>query len=94
VHSLRSEIFVRRYRALVLRLVEHPSNGGIFNQPVDPVALRLEDYGKIVRKPMDLGTVRQRLEAGRYTSSEDLAADVRLTFGNAIRYNPSGHPVH
>ncbi|KAL6843128.1 hypothetical protein ACP4OV_026841 [Aristida adscensionis] len=65
-----------------------------FNSPVDVEGLKLHDYRAIIRNPMDLGTVKENLSAGRYPSHEDFAADVRLTFNNALRYNPPDHQVH
>ncbi len=38
-----------RYRPVIMRLMEHPMNGGVFNEPVDPVALDIPDYFDIVR---------------------------------------------
>ena len=32
-----------------------------FLKPVDPEALGLHDYFKVIKEPMDLGTVRTRL---------------------------------
>lgn len=92
--SLRSEAFIRRFRPLLVRLMEHPSNGGIFNKPVDAVALNLTDYHAVVKHPMDFGTIRVRLEGGMYTSHEDLAKDIRLVIANAQLFNPATHPVH
>ncbi|CAE7561656.1 GTE12, partial [Symbiodinium sp. KB8] len=94
VHALRAEVFARRFRPLLARVMENPLNGGVFNSPVDPVRLGIPDYPTIVRNPMDLGTIRQRLEALRYTSTDSFAADIRLVFANAIRYNPATHQVH
>lgn len=37
-----------------------------FLQPVNYVELGLHDYPKIIKRPMDLGTVRQKLESGQY----------------------------
>lgn len=37
-----------------------------FNTPVDPVALNLPDYPKIIKKPMDLGTIAHKLERREY----------------------------
>lgn len=65
-----------------------------FNSPVDVEGLKLHDYRAIIRSPMDLGTVKQNLTAGRYPSHEAFAGDVRLTFNNALRYNPPDHHVH
>ncbi|KAJ1272840.1 hypothetical protein BS78_06G233100 [Paspalum vaginatum] len=65
-----------------------------FNAPVDVDRLGLHDYHAVIKSPMDLGTVKDRLAAGRYPSHDAFAADVRLTFSNALRYNPVGHEVH
>ncbi|XP_066349435.1 transcription factor GTE2-like [Miscanthus floridulus] len=65
-----------------------------FNAPVEVERLGLHDYHAVIKRPMDLGTVKEGLAAGRYASHDDFAADVRLTFTNALRYNPVGHEVH
>ena len=65
-----------------------------FLEPVDPVALNLPTYTQVVHSPMDLGTVRHRLESGAYSSAEQCRADILLTFDNALAFNPLGHPVH
>ncbi|GMH03053.1 hypothetical protein Nepgr_004892 [Nepenthes gracilis] len=66
----------------------------IFNKPVDAVALGLSDYHRIVKHPMDLGTIKLKLSRNMYRSPDDFAADVRLTFNNALLYNPKGEHVH
>ncbi|VAH58184.1 unnamed protein product [Triticum turgidum subsp. durum] len=66
----------------------------IFNDPVDVEKLNLPDYNDIIKHPMDLGTIKKKLDSGSYASPSDFAADVRLTFNNAITYNPRGHVVH
>jgi len=68
--------------------------GYIFNAPVDVVGLGLHDYHQIISKPMDLGTIKTNLNKNLYPTPEEFAADVRLTFNNALRYNPKGHDVH
>ena len=65
-----------------------------FLKPVDPVALQLADYFKVVKEPMDLGTVRTRLLGGFYTGAEEMADAVHLTFSNAMMYNPAGSIPH
>ena len=32
--------------------------GWVFNEPVDPIKLCIHDYFKIIKHPMDLGTVK------------------------------------
>ncbi|KAJ6716414.1 hypothetical protein OIU74_009026 [Salix koriyanagi] len=68
--------------------------GYIFNTPVDVVGLQLHDYNDIIKNPMDLGTVKSKLSKNLYESPRDFAADVRLTFNNAMKYNPKGHEVY
>ncbi|XP_076892028.1 uncharacterized protein LOC143543642 [Bidens hawaiensis] len=68
--------------------------GPVFNQPVDPVALRTPDYFSIITHPMDLGTISKKLDNDNYSSAEAFCSDVRLTFSNTMRYNPPGNYVH
>lgn len=66
----------------------------VFKKPVDAAALGLHDYHQIVKHPMDLGTVKLKLYNSSYHTPLDFAADVRLTFNNAILYNPRTDDVH
>ncbi|KAG0491326.1 hypothetical protein HPP92_004724 [Vanilla planifolia] len=69
--------------------------GGVwFNSPVDVEGMGLHDYRQIIKTPMDLGTVRSRLNNGFYLTPLDFAGDIRLTFRNALIYNPETHEVH
>nr|CAB3475779.1 unnamed protein product [Digitaria exilis] len=79
--------------ALLSRLMKH-KHSWVFNKPVDASALGLHDYHTIITKPMDLGTVKSKLAAGQYKSPREFAGDVRLTFQNAMTYNPKGQDVH
>ena len=56
-------------------------------QPVDPVALQVPDYFTIIKNPMDLGTIRTKLENGEISTEEEYLSLVRLVFDNAILYN-------
>lgn len=79
--------------SILKKLMTHPA-GWVFNQPVDPVALNIPDYFSIISKPMDLGTIKSKLEKNMYLATEEFAADVRLTFANAMLYNPPSNNVH
>uniref|UniRef100_A0A1J3GFT7 Transcription factor GTE12 n=1 Tax=Noccaea caerulescens TaxID=107243 RepID=A0A1J3GFT7_NOCCA len=78
----------------LLKLLMDQEYGWLFNEPVDPVKLKIPDYFSVVSKPMDLGTVKSRLLKNAYSSADEFAADVRLTFDNAMLYNPPDHFVH
>jgi len=94
VHSLTVEQLQEALFPTLRKLMEHKSNMGLFNSPVDPVAQRIPDYPLVIKKPMDLGTVRRKLEEGCYRALKDFESDVKLTFDNAMRFNPVGNPVH
>lgn len=79
--------------SLLNSLIKHQS-GWLFKDPVDPVALNIPDYFSIISNPMDLGTVRSKLEKSLYSGTDEFAADVRLTFSNAMLYNPPTNDVH
>ncbi|KAL6658319.1 hypothetical protein ACP70R_003905 [Stipagrostis hirtigluma subsp. patula] len=66
----------------------------LFRVPVDPVQYGIPDYFDVIRNPMDLGTVKKKLTNKQYVSPDEFAADVRLTFSNAMTYNPPGNVVH
>ena len=73
-----------------------------FLAPVDVVALKLDDYHNVVKKPMDLQTVDKILQGeasatrdhGPYKTVRDFANGVRLVFSNAMLYNSRASVVH
>ncbi|KAK1616551.1 hypothetical protein QYE76_022068 [Lolium multiflorum] len=83
----------KKSSSLLSRLMKHKF-GWVFNKPVDPVALGLHDYFTIIKHPMDLGTIKAQLTRGQYRNPKEFANDVRLTFHNAMTYNPKGQDVH
>ena len=90
----RSKNLMERHVEGLLRRIQTHRFAPPFNIPVDAEKHGLEDYHTIVTHPMDLGTVRSRLEQGMYDSDPWLfASDVRLTFRNAVAYNPTGTDV-
>ena len=64
-----------------------------FRQPVDPVVESLPDYYDIINEPIDLGTIRKRMDSREYQTVEKFANDVRLVFSNCYKYNPADNEV-
>ncbi|KAE9049148.1 Histone acetyltransferase [Phytophthora rubi] len=83
----------KKLEAILKGMMDHKF-GWVFNTPVDPVALNIPNYFKIIRKPMDLGTVKKKLEVGIYKHIEEFARDVRNTFENAMQYNSEDQDVY
>lgn len=77
----------------ILKVLQSHQHGWVFNSPVDPVELGLPDYFEVIKKPMDLGTIKKRLENGCYHSIDEFEDHVHLTFDNAMAYNPDGSVV-
>lgn len=86
-------MLMKQCEVLLKRLMTHQF-GWVFNTPVDVVKLNIPDYFTVIKHPMDLGTIKSRITSGEYSSPVDFAADVRLTFSNAMTYNPPGNDVH
>ncbi|OAY29077.1 hypothetical protein MANES_15G116300v8 [Manihot esculenta] len=82
-----------QFFSLLNSLIKHPC-GWAFREPVDPVALNIPDYFSIISNPMDLGTIKSKLEKNQYSGAEEFVADVRLIFSNAMLYNPPTNYVH
>lgn len=61
-----------------------------FLTPVDPVALNIPTYHSIIKKPMDLSTIRTKLDQGQYENAKEFEADVRLVFQNCYKFNRPG----
>ncbi|XP_027746516.1 bromodomain testis-specific protein isoform X2 [Empidonax traillii] len=64
-----------------------------FHQPVDAAALNLPDYYSIIKKPMDLGTIKKRLEHNYYTKAAECIEDFKTMFLNCYMYNKPGDDI-
>lgn len=83
----------RRAREVIKELMAKPFAFS-FCQPVDPVALNIPTYYSLIDEPMDLRTIKENLQCGYvYSDLYELAQDVRLTFSNALKFNPEGHMI-
>lgn len=61
-----------------------------FCEPVDWRGLELWDYPKIIKKMMDLGTVKRKLDRKQYATAHECATDIRLIWKNCMAYNADG----
>jgi Bromodomain len=88
----------------LLAWLSRQSKAGPFAEPVDPVALNIPSYSLIVKNPMDISTMREKLENGQYSSilpaetkgvspvskmlNGPFRRDLELIFDNAMLFNP------
>ncbi|TNN45443.1 Bromodomain-containing protein 2 [Liparis tanakae] len=82
-NNILKELLSRKYQAYAWP----------FYKPVDAEALQLHDYHHIIKYPMDLSTVKDKMDRGEYQEAQGFAADVRLIFSNCYKYNPPHHDV-
>ncbi|XP_041428287.1 bromodomain-containing protein 3 isoform X2 [Xenopus laevis] len=72
---------------------KHAAYAWPFYKPVDAAALELHDYHDIIKHPMDLSSVKRKMDAREYADAQAFAADIRLMFSNCYKYNPPDHEV-
>jgi len=61
-----------------------------FRVPVEWKALGLFDYPQVVKRPMDLGTVKKKITDRKYKSLQEACDDIRLVWTNCMTYNADG----
>ena len=64
-----------------------------FHNPVNTIKLGLPDYFEIIKKPMDMGTIRKRLDSGYYWEAQECVQDFNQMFTNCYIYNKPGEDI-
>ncbi|KAM4872598.1 bromodomain testis-specific protein isoform 3-T7 [Thomomys bottae] len=78
---------------VVLKALWKHSFSWPFQQPVDAVKLKLPDYYTIVKNPMDLNTIKKRLENKYYMKASECIEDFNTMFSNCYLYNKPGDDI-
>uniref|UniRef100_A0A0X3Q094 Protein kinase C-binding protein 1 n=1 Tax=Schistocephalus solidus TaxID=70667 RepID=A0A0X3Q094_SCHSO len=75
-------------RACLVFLLDHLSRhswAAAFREPVDTKLI--PEYGKLIKHPMDLRTLLQRVNGGQYASTHSFLADFRWIVHNCLVFN-------
>ena len=72
---------------------KHSGYAWPFYKPVDAETLGLHDYHLIIKQPMDLGTIKRKMDSREYQAATEFETDVLLIFKNCYKYNPPEHDV-
>lgn len=72
---------------LLMKMYNHDPEAMPFRTPVDPNALGIPDYFEIIKKPMDMSSIKRNLDNGTYKNPWEFVDDVWLMFDNAWVYN-------
>jgi protein subunit release factor A len=75
------------------KLYEHPLSK-LFLQPVNPELDGVPDYFQKIKKPMDLGTIKSKLNSNDYKNSKEWLEDVYLVWQNAKNYHPKSSSIY
>ena len=78
---------------VVIKAVWKHQFGWPFHCPVDANKLNIPDYHKIIKHPMDFGTIKKRLENNYYVSAKECIKDFNTVFTNCYVYNKAGEDI-
>ncbi|KAG9397568.1 Bromodomain [Carpediemonas membranifera] len=68
--------------------------GGEFAQPVNYQELGLVDYLDVIKRPMDLGTLKKNIRENQYKFFYEFVQDMDLIFTNSMKYNGSNNAYY
>ncbi|VDP53840.1 unnamed protein product [Schistosoma mattheei] len=92
IESREMQLF-RRLRQILRRVVAHLASFRRFTVFTRPVQLdEAPDYYDVIKQPMDLGLIRDKIDSHQYTNVTDFMKDVELVYLNALEYNPPNIP--
>jgi histone acetyltransferase len=74
----------------LLSAMQNHQSAWPFLKPVN--AEEVPDYYNLIMEPMDLETMRKRLEEDAYAAPDDFIRDAKLIFSNCRRYNKETTP--
>lgn len=75
----------------ILEELEQHKDAWPFLVPVN--TKQFPSYRKFIKKPMDVSTMRTKLESNQYKCKDEFALDVRLIFDNCETFNEDDSPV-
>ena len=88
-----SAMIYHHWEKVAKRMMAHMTNtqknpkAWIFLEPVNPEKLGINDYHDIIQRPMDFGTIKDKLNRHGYMSMQNFLQDVEVVFSNCLLYN-------
>jgi len=65
-----------------------------FLKPVDCNKLKIPDYYRVITNPMDMQTIKRRLQFLWYNSADECLEDFKLMFSNCYKFNSCDNYVY
>ncbi|KAI1767309.1 putative Bromodomain testis-specific protein [Hypoxylon sp. FL1150] len=66
---------------------------GPFRDPVRPVEDGVPDYFEKIKNPMDLSTIKAKMDRHEYNDEQEFLSDMRQIFANCFTYHKPGSPM-
>ncbi|KAL3319530.1 ATPase AAA domain-containing protein 2B [Cichlidogyrus casuarinus] len=87
--EFEEEQVLRQFRAILRRVVNRlyrERRFQVFSRAVTPE--EAPDYEEVIKQPMHLSLMRDKIDAHQYTTIESFVKDFELIYLNALEYNP------
>ena len=79
---------------LLVAEIKKDTNSYAFHQPVPWEAMGLLNYPIIIKKPMDLQSIKQSIQNDKYKTYDAVFSDIQLIWSNCKQYNQQGSPIY
>ncbi|KAJ6515855.1 hypothetical protein C8R45DRAFT_1067331 [Mycena sanguinolenta] len=89
------QVALKRFQTVITMVhsqISQHRNGNIFHNPIK--VSEAPDYHDIVKRPIDLKTIKAKIKDGVIGNSLEYQRDIYLMFTNAMMYNRPGSDVH
>lgn len=83
-----------KYCREMLNRIKRSTYAYPFKKPVDVEEMGCPDYYDKIKHPMDLSTIKDKLDKDMYASPDQFRDDISLMLNNCYTYNPEGSYVH
>uniref|UniRef100_A0A7S3EHA1 Bromo domain-containing protein n=1 Tax=Rhodosorus marinus TaxID=101924 RepID=A0A7S3EHA1_9RHOD len=81
----KEEEFLKKNGMRIANKLVQADTQGFFLEPV-PTHI-VTDYLRVIKRPMDLGSIRRNLSENQYASAKQMKADIDLVWANCCLYN-------
>ncbi|KAL4932721.1 putative transcription regulator BDF1 [Aspergillus undulatus] len=82
-----------RFLLKAIQSLKRTHDARFYREPVDPIKLNIPTYSQIIQRPMDLGTIEQKLKNNMYHDAQGVVQDFNLMVQNALTFNGPDHIV-
>ena len=78
----------------ILKVLFQDNQSSAFQEPVDYIELNIPEYPEIIKNPMDLGTIKEKLENDDYKNINEIINDFDLIWENCFTFNKVGSEIY